>query len=76
MMPRHATTVDRLIEASRGYRFRGKFRLLDPFVPHDGEKLRKRLWLRNEPRSRHVKCSATFISATTNAPKPDRFALS
>ena len=37
-MLRPATAVDRLIEASRGYRFRGKFRLLDPFVPHDGEK--------------------------------------
>ena len=38
MMLRPATAVDRLIEASRGYRFRGKFRLLDPFVPHDGER--------------------------------------
>ena len=38
MRLRHANAVDRLIEASRGYRFRGKFRLLDPFVPHDGEK--------------------------------------
>ena len=37
-MLRPATAVDRLIEASRGYRFLGKFRLLDPFVRHDGEK--------------------------------------
>jgi FkbM family methyltransferase len=38
MMLRYTTAVDRLIEASRGYRFRGKFRLFDPFVPHEGEK--------------------------------------
>jgi FkbM family methyltransferase len=38
MMLRPATAVDRLIEASRGYRFLGKFRLLDPFVRHDSEK--------------------------------------
>ena len=37
-MLRYTTAVDRLIEASRGYRFRGKFRLFDPFVPHEGEK--------------------------------------
>jgi FkbM family methyltransferase len=38
MVLRYSTAVDRLIEASRGFRFRGKFRLLDPFVPHEGEK--------------------------------------
>jgi Protein-L-isoaspartate(D-aspartate) O-methyltransferase (PCMT) len=31
--------VNRLIEVSRPYRFRGKFRLFDPFVPHEGERV-------------------------------------
>lgn len=34
----HAAVVDRLTELSRPYRFRGKRRLFDPFVPHEGER--------------------------------------
>jgi len=31
--------VDRMVSLFRSYQFRGKFRLLDPLVPHEGERL-------------------------------------
>ena len=39
MKSRPTTAVDKLIEFARPWRFRGKFRLLDPFLPHEGEKI-------------------------------------
>jgi hypothetical protein len=48
-MYRRVATVDRLVEVAQPFRFRGKFRLLDPFVPHEGERSATVFGYKNEP---------------------------